>query len=366
MSKKLASGGVWRPEQSPLILNKRWQETGDTVSFEFIAQNQAHFEFKPGQFINVEIEIDGKKEYRAYSISSIPGDKYLQLTIKRVAGGKVSNWLIDNLQPGDQLNAIGIAGQFNLNDCQYGKRILLLSAGCGITPVISMARTLLSSKQSIDIEFIHCARDKDNIIYHSEINVLNEKNTNFNCQFLLENKFNDHDELVGYLFGIINKDKLDLLCADWQQRTIFLCGPTAFMEAVKDIVQKTGFDTANFHQESFTPNQQYESHTGLASSKENVLGSSAKESIVFSVAVPSFNYKTEVIQGATLLDALEQGGIPVIAACRQGVCGSCKCKVAQGQVHSTSTETITDDEQQQGWVLACSTMVEGDVEVSLS
>ncbi|MBU2712733.1 hybrid-cluster NAD(P)-dependent oxidoreductase [Zooshikella harenae] len=366
MSKILASGAVWHPEQSPLILNNRWQETEDTASFQFIAQNQTHFEFKAGQFINVEIEINGKKEYRAYSISSIPGDKYLQLTIKRVEGGKVSNWFIDNLQPGDQLNVISIAGQFNLNDCQYSKRILLLSAGCGITPVMSMARALLDSQQPVDIVFVHCARDQDNIIYQKEVQALGDKYTNFNYRFLLEKRFGVTDKLAEQLNGQINKEKLDLLSADWQQRSIFLCGPMAFMKVVKDIVQQASFDMSLFHQESFTLNQQDDLHIGLASSKDNVLCSSTKESNVFSVAVPSFNYKADVVQGSALLDALEQGGIPVIAACRQGICGSCKCKVTQGKVNSISNDIISEEERNQGWVLACSSKVEGDVEVSLS
>ncbi|WP_206196801.1 hybrid-cluster NAD(P)-dependent oxidoreductase [Zooshikella ganghwensis] len=358
MSNMLVSDDVWHSEHSPLVLKKCWLETEDTASFLFAEQNRAQFDFKAGQFVNVSVEINGKKEYRAYSISSIPGDKYLQLTIKRVVGGKVSNWLIDNLQPGDQLNTIGIAGQFNLNDCQYGQRILLLSAGCGITPVMSMARTFLSASSDIDIDFLHCARDHNNIIYHNEIKALDEKYKNFRCQFLLENALDENEKEPEQLIGRINKEKLDLLCTDWQQRTIFLCGPTAFMEAVNAVAQQANFNMSHFHQESFIANTLTELQA------PSVEGTTEKD--VVSVVLPSFNYKAEVAQGSTLLDALEQGGIPIIAACRQGICGSCKCKVTQGKVDSLPADVLTEAERNQGWVLACSSTVEGDIEVSLS
>jgi len=361
---------TWSPTTTSLVLVKRELETHDSMSFTFAAADQTLFDFKPGQFVTLAIEIDGKTHYRAYSISSVPQQKQLRLTIKRVPDGLVSNWLADNLSIGDSLSALNIAGQFNSSDCQHKSKLLLISAGCGITPVMSIAKTLLAQDSDADIEFLHCARDKDNVIFHSEMQTLLAQHKHFNVQLLLENSdgFTDfsandstnektNSSALSHQTGMVSTEVIQHLYPDLKERTIFLCGPVGFMKAVENIAQETGFDMDNFFQESFTP--------AADNKQQDQISSGATDTSVM-LHVPNFAVEAEVTQGSLLLDALEEHGVPVIGACRAGICGSCKCKVTKGSVKSTSTETLTAEEIEQGFVLACSSTVEGDLTVALN
>ena len=187
-------------ENCLLTLVESVVETADTKSFFFRHPNGTP-DFKPGQFINIGVTIDGTTHYRAYSVSSLSSDKLIQLTIKRVPGGIVSNWMIDHLYAGDQINLHGIAGTFNIINSPYKENIVLISAGCGITPVMSMARHLLSlSDERIkSIQFIHCARDEDNIIYFKELCKLSNEYNKFKLAFYcsrLTKKSDTHEGLL--------------------------------------------------------------------------------------------------------------------------------------------------------------------------
>ncbi|MDX1303758.1 hybrid-cluster NAD(P)-dependent oxidoreductase [Photobacterium sp.] len=364
-AKVAAKPTAWSPEKTPLVLVQREYETHDSMSFTFASADHQLFDFKPGQFVTLAVNIDDKTHYRAYSISSIPQQKQLRLTIKRVPDGLVSNWLVDNLNVGDTLSALNIAGQFNSTDCTHKSKLLFISAGCGITPVMSMAKTMLAADNSdVDIEFLHCARDKDNVIFHDEMSEMAVQHTQFNVQLLLENStgFSAQSELA-HQTGMVNTEVVQTLYPDLDQRTIFLCGPVGFMKAVQAIAEQSGFDMAHFFQESFTPaadNAQQDALSTVNNAAETDLATNVM------LHVPDFSVAAEVKQGTSLLDALEKHNVPVIGACRAGVCGSCKCKVTSGTVTSTSTETLTAAEIDQGFVLACSSTVQGDVAVALS
>ncbi len=338
---------IWPTTAAQLRCDKKWLETDDTISLQLSSDNNSTFDFKPGQFISVGVELNGKMEYRAYSISSVPQQDFLQLTIKRVEGGKVSNYLIDEFNEGDSLSVLAPTGPFNSVDCSAKPKIALLSAGCGITPVMSMARTWLANKTNVDITFIHMARSPEHTIYFDELQYLNQHHDNFSLQLLLkEPQYTDFPQ------GRLDQKWLTTLCPDLTERTVFLCGPMNFMQDMKTYVEAIGLDMAHFFQESFTP-------------IEPETNDSADASAVVQFEVPAFGVSKEIDKGATLADVLEDSGVPIIIACRSGICGSCKCKVTKGEVSRTSTETLTEEELAQGYTLACSSQVQSDVEVSL-
>ena len=129
------------------------QETHDVKTFCFDMAQPMLFFFKPGQFITLELAIGTEKVMRSYTISSAPSIPYsFSVTVKRVAGGQVSNWLHDNLQSGDLLTVHGPVGQFNCMDFP-AEKVLLLSGGVGITPVMSMARWLFNTNAGVDMAF---------------------------------------------------------------------------------------------------------------------------------------------------------------------------------------------------------------------
>ncbi|ACH64164.1 iron-sulfur cluster-binding protein [Aliivibrio fischeri MJ11] len=338
---------IWPTTPVQLRCDKKWQETDDTISLQLISEHKETFDFKPGQFVSIGIEIADKMEYRAYSISSVPNQDFLQLTIKRVEGGKVSNYLIDQLNEGDEVAVLAPTGPFNSIDCKSRKKVALLSAGCGITPVMSMAKSWIAQNNDIDITFIHMAKSPEHTIYFDELQYLNNQHANFNLKLLLKNpQFTDYPQ------GRLDQEWLTKLCPDLVERSVFLCGPTNFMEDMKKYVEAIGLDMVHFFQESFTPIEAEVSGTAHASG-------------VVQFEVPAFGVSKEIDKGATLADVLEESGVPIIIACRSGMCGSCKCKVTKGEVSRTSTETLSEEDIAQGYTLACSSQAQSDVEVSL-
>lgn len=332
-----------------LVCQAKWQETPDCVSFELSGSEALdHFYFKPGQFANLGFEIDGKTEYRAYSISSLPQQSVLRFTVKKVAGGKVSQHVVEKLKIGDPIRVMRPQGQFNNVDCVLeNNKALLISAGCGITPVMSMAKTWLR-QGDVDVTFLHVAPHKTRTIYFDELEALAELYPQFQLKLLLK----DATE-TQYPQGRLTKTWLETLVPDLSQHTVYLCGPVSFMQDVKQYLHELQFNMQNFYQESFTPSQREEP------------APSTQPTSQVKVTVPTFGVEVDAPSESVLLDALESGQLPIIAACRSGICGSCKCQVKQGTVRSTSQETLTSEEIEQGYVLACSSLIESDVEVAL-
>lgn len=369
----------WDYLKSPLVLRSRRDETPDTVSFFFEAQDQGIFEFKPGQFVIVKVFVDGRDFARAYSISSLPGSNMLQLTVKRVKGGVVSNWLIDHLRPDDVLWTLGIGGVFNVVDCKVRSKVVFISAGCGITPVLSMARYLCSLKQEPpEMLFLHRAHDMEHVISFADMNKLERECKRFQYHLFLTKPDEgrsgqaNHGQPNGgdkqYLQGKITAGSLTMeqlrgLCPDYHDSTVFLCGPELFMQNVEDMLQLDGFDMQYFFHEDFSP--QHYLKKAQSVSTEFAAPNGANLVQRYTVSVPGFNYQTQAEKDSLLLDVLDEGDIPVIGACRSGVCGACKCQVTKGRIASGSQAALSPQEIEQGFVLACSSKIIDNIEVSL-
>nr|WP_229649027.1 hybrid-cluster NAD(P)-dependent oxidoreductase [Vibrio splendidus]MCC4879770.1 hybrid-cluster NAD(P)-dependent oxidoreductase [Vibrio splendidus] len=348
-----------------LVCLKKWHETPDTVSFELGSVPQdLHFNFKPGQFITLGLDMPAKMDYRAYSVASCPEDNRLKLTVKRVEGGLVSNFIVDELDEGDEVSVLKPAGAFNCIDCMptTTKKVTLVSAGCGITPVMAMAKYWLAQGSDIEIDFVHMARNRRETIYFEELNQLDETHANFNLKLLLKDS-----EGTTAPQGRLDKNWLVTLSPDILDRTVYLCGPVSFMQDIENYLKELEFNMDKFYQESFTPATQ--SHNSLANSntasEELQAEASADSNSAVKVFVPAFGAEVEAEAGTPLADSLEKAGVPIIIACRSGICGSCKCKVTKGSVESSSQETLTPEQIEQGYVLACSSAIQSDVEIEL-
>jgi len=330
----------------PLICINRINETADSATFEFKKLDEGLFDYKAGQFLTFEVDVAGELEYRAYSLSSTPSQpKSATVTIKRVEHGKVSNYLLDHLQTGFAIPAMAPAGEFTIEDNQVTPDIVLISAGCGITPCISIARWLLDTQQQVQIHFIHTARSEMDVIMAEQLDLLNTRHDNFQLTRIIKHTNNKRD-----IPGKLNAEMFADLIPNITGKTFFVCGPEGYMDMVESLASEAGADMALFHKESFSP---------------TTAESDTQESTVHYQAISPQYAKNFVIgENQTLLDALENEGLPIIAACRSGMCGSCKCKVT-GKTESTSQATLTDKEIEQGYVLACSSKVKSDVVIEI-
>ncbi|WP_299802150.1 hybrid-cluster NAD(P)-dependent oxidoreductase [uncultured Shewanella sp.] len=361
------SAQQWQSGEHQLVCVEKWNETHDVMSFRFQGTTPVKFHFKPGQFLTLLLEINGQKIARSYTISSSPSRPYsIVLTIKRIEGGKVSNYLADNLEVGHMVRALGPDGAFNLVDIPADK-YLFLSAGCGITPMFSMSRWLTDTEMGPDISFLHSAKSNKDLIFESTIAQMAERSSEFKLNYILEElgifanvgisgKFTDKQA------GRLNAENLARLVPDFKTRTVFVCGPEPYMNAVKALLESLDFDMSQFHQESFGSFKGDSAELSAAKEQNTNTGDHlAANGFMLSIGDKSRNLAAE----QTVLDGIEAEGLPIIAACRSGVCGACKCKVVEGEVESSSQMALTPDEIAQGYVLACSTKLKSDVTLEL-
>ena len=188
------------------------QETWDVRTFCFMADQPVLFFFKPGQFVTLELEIEGVPIMRSYTISSAPSVPYsFSITIKRVPGGKVSNWLHDNLHEGQDLAVHGPVGNFNAIDFP-AEKVLFLSGGVGITPVMSMARWYYDTNANVDMVFVHSARSPKDIIFHRELEHMAARINNFSLHVICE-KHGLGEAWAGYR-GYLNQPMLELIAPE--------------------------------------------------------------------------------------------------------------------------------------------------------
>ncbi|QLE84613.1 hybrid-cluster NAD(P)-dependent oxidoreductase [Shewanella sp. Scap07] len=349
MNSQLLNSATWQHGEVRLVCVERWHETHDVVSYRFQAEQPVKFQFKPGQFITLLLDIQGERVARSYTISSSPSRPYsIVVTIKSIADGLVSNYLANNLQVGHRVLATGPDGVFNLVDIETDK-YLFLSAGSGITPMYSMSRWLEDTQKGSDVAFLHSAKSTRDLVFHRDLKQFEQHNQNFHLAYTLEEgELQDGSSVTAGRFSI---KWLTEQVADFQSRTIFVCGPAPYMDAVKAQLQQAGFDMSRFYQESFGG-----APTATASSPSD-------DAKPFMLHISDKQIELSLDQ--SLLDGIEKLGLPIIAACRSGVCGACKCKVIKGEVESSSQMALTSDEIEQGYVLACSTKIRSDALVEL-
>ncbi|MCS6094777.1 hybrid-cluster NAD(P)-dependent oxidoreductase [Shewanella baltica] len=356
------------PALSELVCIERWNETVDVVSFRFQAGEPMKFDYKPGQFMTFVLEINGEQVCRSYTLSSSPSRPYsLMVTIKRVAGGLVSNYLIDHMQPGQRVRVLPPTGQFNLVDI-HATKYLFLSAGCGITPMYSMSRYLTDTQIDADIAFVHSARSDADIIFKSSLETMANRFNAFKLSYALESAAASllFSPKISFDIGRLTAQMLQTVVPDVTVRTVYLCGPEPYMQAVKALLAELNFDMNRLHHESFATAEKA-ARNQLMQAKSSETDENPQEGAFI---LPTFNLaigdrSTRLTQGQSLLEGIESEGLPIIAACRSGVCGACKCQVLEGETVSTSVMTLCAAEIDAGFVLACSTTLTSDVTLKL-
>lgn len=359
------------------------QETHDVKSFFFRAPSGRSFVFEPGQFITLELEIEGESINRCYTISSPPTRPHtISITVKRVPHGKVSNWLHDNLHAGSEVRVLGPSGEFTCAR-HPARKFLFLSAGSGVTPLMSMSRAHHELGEDSDIVFVHSARTPDDIIFARELDLIAANQAHFRTAFVCE-RVGARTNWPG-VTGFLTLPLLKLIAPDYLEREIFTCGPAPYMQAVRNLLAEGGFDRSHYHEESFSFDTVTEvaaalttAHVGDALQVANL--TAASESFVqardaaegfapappsepasapvetetrFKVSFARSNREIECGSGQHVLDAAKKAGVRLPASCTQGMCGTCKVKLVSGEVAMKHAGGIRQREIDQGMVLLC-------------
>ena len=349
-----ALGARWTSDvEETLVCCQVRQETHDVKSFFFMSREGRTFSFEPGQFITLELDIDGETINRCYTISSAPTRPHtISITVKRVPGGKVSNWLHDNLRPGASVRVLGPAGEFTCARHAAGK-YLFLSAGSGITPLMSMSRSHHELGEDRDIVFVHSARTPDDIIFARELDLIAANQQRFRTSFVCE-RIGARTNWPG-ITGFLTLPLLRLIAPDFMEREIFTCGPAPYMKAVRDLLEEAGFDRTRYHEESFSfeslsPAEQAAA-TDDAAEPADAGGADAQAR--FSVTFAKTRRDIECGAHEHVLDAAKRAGLRLPSSCTQGMCGTCKVKLVSGEVDMHHNGGIRQREIDQAMVLLC-------------
>lgn len=338
------------------------EETWDVRTFCFMAEQPVIFFFKPGQFVTLELEINDEQVMRSYTISSSPSVPYsFSITVKRVVGGLVSNWLHDNLQQGDELAVHGPVGLFNCID-NPAEKMLFLSGGVGITPLMSMSRWLFDTNAEVDMVFSHSARTPADIIFRRELEHMCSRIDNFSLHLICEN-YSNGQSWHGYR-GYLDPVKLELIAPDFMEREIFCCGPVPYMNAVKAILKANDFDMSCYHEESFgeTPTSVVEdAEEDAAKAQEEFIEQSQEMDV--EVVFAKTGKSVFVLPEDTVHTAASKLGIHIPKACGMGICGTCKVMKTEGEVVMEHNGGITDDDADEGYILTCCSVPQGKVVV---
>jgi glycine betaine catabolism B len=384
-------------------------ETHDVKTFIFAAEPLKLFSYLPGQFMTLNLTINGKIVRRSYTISSTPSRPHLiSVTVKRVAAvdgqvpGLVSNWLHDQLHVGDRITVSGPFGDFTCAK-HPAPRLLLISGGSGITPMLSMTRWLNDTGASVDIVFLHSARSSQDLIARHELEVLANHNTHLRL-IMITSRPEPGSGWLG-ISGRLNISLLAQAVPDYAARRIFCCGPEPFMTGVKDMMIKKGFDMERYHEESFggakkqnssipaavgaTPTPAYGLAAiirGLSSDKGN--DKSGDNAPVKTPTPPagdqSGKRKSATPSAATLtcsrskrnvscppstpiLEAVEGAGLSWPSGCRMGKCGACKAKVIGGSLDRSGYDdgVLSAADRAADFVLTCVGKPAGDMTLDL-
>ena len=328
-------------------------EAPDVKTFTFRSDNQTWFRYQPGQFVTLELPLGDEPLMRTYTLSSSPSRPFsIAVTVKAQPGSAGTRWMFDNVGPGTLLKAYGPAGDFTLHRHAAAK-YLFISAGSGVTPMMSMLRWLNDCAPWTDIAFVNCARRPEEIIFRKELELLGSRMPGLSLGFLIEER-SSRESWFGHM-GRIDAVRLPLLSPDFREREVFCCGPEPFMQAVRSMLDNAGFDMGRYHQESFSAPPKEEA---LATDMPMDAAAEAATPIVFSLS----GIEAPCLSGQTVLQTARSASVRIAAACEFGLCGTCKVK-CDGPVAMQHNGGILDDEIAEGYVLACCSRPLGPVRI---
>lgn len=310
------------------------------VEFELVHNDDSTLDFTPGQYLNVEVAVDGKAYNRSYSICSRVG-KPLAIGVRAVKDGIVSNWFNSSAKVGDELVISSPMGNFKMVDA--GKNYVAFAAGSGITPILSMAKSICLSQEG-KLNLFYGNKLQETIMFQEELASLNPDHVVVEHWLSQENKEAfKHGRLDQDNVSNILKNDLSLLKADG----FFLCGPEQMILDASEVLKTFGVPQDKIHYELFTSPVLLKSAPTKVTS--NFKGNSRVVVILDGEEI-DFDLETD---GATILDEAESHAIDAPYSCRGGVCCTCKAKVLKGGVLMDNNFTLTDKEIEQGYVLTC-------------
>jgi glycine betaine catabolism B len=359
-------------------------ETHDVKTFTFVADPPRIFTYQPGQFVTLEVPIDGKIVRRSFTISSSPSRPYaLTITVKRMQSGTVSKWLHENATPGFEMAISGPHGSFS---CFHGpaQKLLFIAAGSGITPLMSMLRWLADTASPADVVFINNVRTPSDVIFQRELYLIGSKLGDKLRLGIIPAQVQAGQAWNGPT-GHFTDNLLRYFAPDFLEREVYICGPAPYMDMVKSLLDRAGFPAHRFHQESFgsasvapaaatpaststpppVPTQSAPPAAAAAPAPKPATQATPRPAasndiaseVVFAKSGKSISCKSDDF----ILEIAEENGMELANSCRAGNCGTCRLTKIEGTVLMDDQTALTEEDIQSGMVVICIGRAQGRV-----
>ncbi|CAM3948113.1 2Fe-2S iron-sulfur cluster-binding protein [Bordetella muralis] len=346
------------------------QETHDTKTYIYASEEVAFYNYLPGQFVLIDVDVGERVLRRSYTISSSPSrPRTLAITVKRVPKGWMSNWLFDNMAPGTEVKLSGPHGEFHLGRSD-NSRLLLLAAGSGITPIMSMMRWMADTGDARDVIMINHVRTPADVIFGAELRLLATQLPS--SRIIIVPASAQGTDWVGPT-GRLGQSALQTLAPDLSERDVFVCGPDGYMKEAQRITAGLGLPASQFFQESFggapakptaqkapAPVATPRSDEPRGTPAPQTISPASKEGACRLIFEQS---GTEVLcdDGIVVLEAAEQNGIPLTSGCRAGICGACRIRKLDGDIRMPEGTVLSSSHIEEGYILACTGRAYGRV-----
>jgi len=341
------------PKRLTLEVCEIIEDTATTKTFRLRSTGAVLPPFQAGQYINLFVTIDGVETARPYAISSSPTERnYYDLTVKRVEGGFVTPYLLDQVTEGQQLLSTGPMGTFYHNPLFHGDDLVFLAGGSGIAPAISMLKQILDNKLAYQFHFIYASSYVDDVIFREQLISLAQQHTNFKLTEVISRPPESYNGITGHL----NADLITQTLGEVKNKTFYVCGPTPFNEYCQTQLSELGVESRFIRIEA----------NGPPTKPQNLDGWPETLSVGNEVTVSvkgKGSFKAKV--GEPLLNSLERNGYQVENACRSGECSLCRVKVLSGDVFNPPEAHLRASDKQFGWIHSCVAFPTEDIEIMI-
>ena len=329
----------------------------NSIRFEIPDELREPFAFKAGQHLTLRTTIDGEEVRRNYSLCTAPDEADWMVTVKRIGGGIFSNWVGDALKPGDVIDVMSPHGSFTTEfDPKARRHLVGIAGGSGITPVISLIKTLLRCEPNSRFTLLYGNRDSSSVIFLESLAALKDKYlSRLEIYHFLDQEEQDIDLFNGMLDRARCEEAIALLVPDAAEVSgWFICGPGPMMDAAEGALLDRGTPRERIHIERFTADRPAE-----AVAREIAELQTKAEGVTVSVTLDGRTRRVPFKEG-NILDSARASGLPAPFACKAGVCATCRAKVTSGKVEMAARYGLTDEEVADGYVLTCQSVPLGD------
>jgi len=306
--------------------------------------------YRPGQFVTLLVEVGGEELKRAYSLSTAPAvDAKPRITVKRVVGGKVSNWLCDEVGVGTILKVLPPSGRFTVPDKDGD--LFLFAAGSGITPVFSIAREYLATSDR-KVRLVYVNRSKEETILRAELDAMKRK---YGKRFKLKHRLGGRE-------GRIDTRDVQAYCDEITDGLYFVCGPWGFMDVVEEGLLDMGVEPDRMHVERFASPKKQQAAVENKATAESPAPVEPAGKVGSTITLNIFGEVHEVPykKGQYLTDAAADHDVDAPCSCEEGFCGTCLARVVEGTVEMDCDDALTKGQKKRGMILACQARATSD------